>query len=112
MDDKLEEEIVEHLRKEENDLSRRKQTVIVSWEFLFAVAVNVIAVVWFMSSSQADQDARIQSLEAQQVTDARIARLEEKITTVIDNQRELKKIAQDLQRSEARAHGERTATQQ
>lgn len=111
MDDKLEEEIVEHLRKEEGDYTRKKQTMIVSWEFLFAVVANIIAVVWFMSSSQADQDARIQALENQQVTDARIARLEEKITVVIDNQRELKKIAQDLQKSEARAHAERTANQ-
>jgi transcriptional regulator GlxA family with amidase domain len=81
----------------EIEISRRRQTIIFSWEFVIAVAANVVAFTYFATISQAQQDARLDLLEAQQVTDARIARLEEKMQTVIDNQKDLKAIAKALQ---------------
>lgn len=84
--------------EQREDWSRKHQAFVLSWEFWLAVIVNLGGFVYFATMSQASQDARISQLESQQVTDARISRMEEQLKTVVENQKELKDIAKDLQK--------------
>ena len=42
-------------------LSHRRQLSILSWEFVLAIMVNMAIAVWFVTSSQASQDVKIES---------------------------------------------------
>ena len=84
--------------EDEADWTRKQQAFVLSWEFWLAVLVNLGGFVYFATMSQASQDSRITQLESQQVTDARISRMEENLKTIVENQKELKQITKDLQK--------------
>lgn len=74
----------------EGDISRKRQTYFLSAEFLVTMLVQT-AVFLVMGTTIINRvEARVSALESQQVTAERIARIEEKLGTMIDNQAEFR----------------------
>jgi len=89
---------------EDPDFSRKKQTFYLSAEFLITMLVQTAVFLVIGTTVINGVEARVVALESQQVTAERIARIEEKLSTLLSNQREAKESIQDLQ-VELRAQG-------
>lgn len=76
---------------------RRRQTAFLSFEFIITIVIQTGSLLVLGTTAVNKLEARISALESQQVTDARIARIEEKMSTLINNQSELKEVIRDLQ---------------
>jgi hypothetical protein len=81
------------------DFTRKKQTAFLSAEFLITMLVQTCVFLVLGTTVLNKVEARVTALEAQQVTDARIARLEEKMAQLLVNQGEFKVAFAELQRS-------------
>lgn len=74
----------------EEDFTRRKQTFFLSAEFLITMLVQTGFFLVIGTTVLNRVEARVVALESQQVTAERIARIEEKLSTMISNQQEAK----------------------
>lgn len=83
---------------DDQDFSRKSQTFFLSAEFLITMLIQTGVLLVVGTSVVNGIDSRVTSLEAQQVTAERIARIEEKMSTMITNQHEAKEAIQMLQR--------------
>jgi hypothetical protein len=86
----------------EVEFTRKQQTRVLSVEFLVTMAVQTGVFIVMGTMAFSSVSARVQALESQQVTDARIARLEEKVGTVLTNQQDFSQLLREFQR-DARA---------
>jgi hypothetical protein len=82
---------------EKEDFSRRKQTYFLSAEFVITILVQTAAFLVIGTTVINKVEARVAALESQQVTDARIARLEARVETMIENQVEFKGAIKEVQ---------------
>jgi hypothetical protein len=82
---------------ETEDFTRKKQTFFLSAEFLFTMVIQTGIFLVLGTTVINKVEARVSALEAQQVTDARIARIEEKMAQMLINQSEFKGVLGDLQ---------------
>jgi hypothetical protein len=82
----------------EPDFTRKKQTFFLSAEFLMTMVIQTAVLLVLGTTMVNKVEARVTALEAQQVTDARIARLEEKMAQMLVNQGEFKVAFTALQR--------------
>lgn len=73
------------LRKQEN-----RTIQVLSWEFLFAIACNIIIGVWFIASSQGEQDVRLETHEV------RIMRNEQMLSSMVQQQIDIAKMQEQL----------------
>lgn len=88
------------------DFTRRKQTFFLSAEFLVTMVIQTGVFLIIGTTTVNRLDARITALETQQVTAERIARIEEKMLTLLENQTEFKAALREVQddiRTQARA---------
>jgi hypothetical protein len=74
----------------EEDFTRRKQTFFLSAEFLITMLVQTGVFLIIGTTVVNNIEARVIALESQQVTAERIARIEEKLSVLIENQQEAK----------------------
>jgi hypothetical protein len=79
-----------HQDDDEPDFSRKKQTFFLSAEFLVTMLVQSAVFLVVGTTVLNGITARVVALESQQVTAERIARIEEKLGTMISNQQEAK----------------------
>ncbi len=85
------------------DMTVRTQTKVLSIEFIVTFIVQAVVFLIMGSMAFTSVTARVDALEGQQVTDARIARVEEKLNMVVESQREIKSALDRQQfRQEAR----------
>lgn len=96
--------------KEPEEFSRRKQTYFLSFEFILTMVIQTGVFLVLGTTVINKVEARVSALEAQQVTDARIARIEAKMETMIDNQSEFKEALKEVQIEIRAARAARTAT--
>lgn len=75
---------------EANDFTRRKQTFFLSAEFIITMLIQTGVFLVIGTTVINSVEARVVALESQQVTAERIARIEEKLVTMIANQQESK----------------------
>lgn len=94
----------------EEDFTRRKQTFFLSAEFFITMLVQTAAFLVIGTTVVNKVEARVTALEAQQVTDARIARIEAKMETMIENQSEFKDALKEVQVELRAARQARTVT--
>ena len=87
----------EHEAPIERDFTRRRQTFFLSAEFLVTMLVQSAVFLVLGTTVINKVEARVSALESQQVTDARIARIEAKLETLIENQTEFKVAIKDVQ---------------
>ena len=85
------------MAEDKSETSRRRQTAFLSFEFIITIVIQTGSLLVLGTTAVNKLEARISALESQQVTDARIARIEEKMSTLINNQGELKEVIRDLQ---------------
>lgn len=78
--------------EENRDLKKNENRTIqvLSWEFLFAIACNIIIGVWFIASSQGEQDVRLETHEV------RIERNEQMLSSMIQQQIDIAKMQEQL----------------
>lgn len=81
----------------EDDFTRKRQTYFLSAEFLITMLVQTGIFLVLGTTVINRVEARVAALEAQQVTDARIARIEAKMETLIENQVEFRTAIKDVQ---------------
>lgn len=81
----------------EQDFSRKRQTYFLSFEFIVTMLVQTAMFLVVGTTVVNRVEARVAALESQQVTDARIARIEAKMETLIDNQSEFKEAIKEVQ---------------
>lgn len=93
----------------EQDISRKKQTYFLSVEFVITMLVQTAAFLVIGTTVINKVEARVAALESQQVTDARIARLEARVETMIENQVEFKGAIKEVQVELRAARAARTA---
>lgn len=93
----------------EQDISRRKQTYFLSVEFVITMLVQTAVFLVVGTTVVNKVEARVAALESQQVTDARIARLEARVETMIENQVEFKGAIKEVQVELRAARQARTA---
>jgi hypothetical protein len=89
----------------DEDFSRKKQTFFLSAEFLVTMLVQTGVFLIVGTTIVNNLEARVVALESQQVTAERIARIEEKMIVLINNQSDFKeaiKIVQIELRSQRR----------
>lgn len=79
------------------DTTRKRQTFFLSAEFLVTMVVQTGVFLVFGTTVINRVEARVAALESQQVTDARIARLEARVETMIENQSEFRAAIKDVQ---------------
>ena len=79
------------------DFTRKKQTFFLSAEFLITMLVQSAVFLVVGTTVLNGVTARVAALESQQVTAERIARIEEKLTTVISNQHDAKEAVTAVQ---------------
>lgn len=79
------------------DFSRKKQTYFLSFEFVVTMVVQTMIFLVLGTTVVNKVEARVAALESQQVTDARIARLESRVETMIENQVEFKGALKEVQ---------------
>lgn len=79
------------------DITRKRQTFFLSAEFLVTMAVQTGVFLVLGTTVINRVEARVAALESQQVTDARIARLEARVETMIENQSEFRAAIKDVQ---------------
>lgn len=72
------------------EFSRRAQTFFLSAEFLITMLIQTGVFLVIGTTVVNSVEARVAALESQQVTAERIARIEEKLSTMISNQQEAK----------------------
>lgn len=81
----------------ERDFTRKRQTFFLSAEFLITMIVQTGIFLVLGTTVINRVEARVAALESQQVTDARIARIEAKMETMIENQGEFKDAIKEVQ---------------
>jgi hypothetical protein len=81
----------------EPDISRKKQTYFLSVEFIVTMVIQTGIFLVLGTTVVNRVEARVAALESQQVTDARIARLEARVETMIENQGEFKDAIKEVQ---------------
>lgn len=81
----------------DEQFSRKKQTLWLSAEFIITMLLQTGVFLVVGTTAINRVDARVTALEAQQVTDGRIARMEEKLGMVVDNQKDFRKAITELQ---------------
>ena len=81
----------------EDDFSRKKQTFFLSAEFLITMLVQTGVFLVIGTTVINSVEARVAALESQQVTAERIARIEEKLGVLIENQSEFKSAIRGVQ---------------
>ena len=81
----------------DQDISRKRQTYFLSIEFVITMLVQTAAFLVIGTTVINKVEARVAALESQQVTDARIARLEARVETMIENQVEFKGAIKEVQ---------------
>ena len=81
----------------QHDLSRRRQTYFLSFEFILTMVVQTMVFLVLGTTVINKVEARVSALESQQVTDARIARLEARVETILENQVESKAAIKEVQ---------------
>lgn len=86
-----------HDDQDDTDFTRKKQTFFLSAEFLITMLVQTGVFLVVGTTIINGVEARVAALESQQVTAERIARIEEKMSTMISNQHEAKEAIQMLQ---------------
>jgi len=79
------------------DTTRKRQTFSLSAEFLVTMVVQTGVYLVLGTTVINRVEARVAALESQQVTDARIARLEARVETMIENQSEFRAAIKDVQ---------------
>lgn len=84
-------------RMDEQDFTRRRQTYFLSFEFLITMLVQTGIFLVLGTTVINKVEARVAALESQQVTDARIARVEARVETMIENQVEFKAALKEVQ---------------
>jgi hypothetical protein len=82
---------------DENDFTRKRQTYFLSAEFLITMIVQTGIFLVLGTTVINRVEARVAALESQQVTDARIARIEAKMETLIENQVEFRTAIKEVQ---------------
>ena len=82
---------------DDEDLTRAQQTKVLSVEFLITMGLQTIVFIIMGTMAYSTVEARVKALESQQVTDARIARIEEKLGNVLENQTDTKDALRGLQ---------------
>lgn len=82
---------------EQQDFSRKRQTYFLSFEFILTMIVQTGIFLVLGTTVINKVEARVSALESQQVTDARIARLEARVETMIENQVEFKGALKEVQ---------------
>ena len=87
----------EHNELPEEDFSRKKQTFFLSAEFLVTMLVQTGVFLVVGTTIINSLEARVVALESQQVTAERIARIEEKLGVLIENQGEFKDAIKGVQ---------------
>lgn len=85
------------MSEHEQDFSRKTQTYFLSAEFLITILIQTAAFLVIGTTVINKVEARVAALESQQVTDARIARLEARVETMIENQVEFKGAIKEVQ---------------
>ncbi len=93
----------------QQDFSRKRQTYFLSIEFVVTMLVQTAIFLVLGTTVINKVEARVAALESQQVTDARIARLEARVETMIENQVEFKEAIKDVQVELRAARQARTA---
>lgn len=78
------------------DYTRKKQTFFLSAEFLITMLVQSGVFLVLGTTVMNRVEARVSALEAQQVTAERIARIEEKMSSMLNNQSDLKNEFKEL----------------
>lgn len=81
----------------EEDFTRKKQTFFLSAEFLITMLVQTGVFLIVGTTIVNNLEARVVALESQQVTAERIARIEEKLGVLIENQSEFKSAIRGVQ---------------
>ena len=81
----------------QQDFSRRRQTYFLSFEFIVTMFVQTMVFLVLGTTVVNKVEARVAALESQQVTDARIARLEARVETMIENQVEFRTAIKEVQ---------------
>lgn len=94
---------------DEQDFSRKRQTYFLSFEFIITMAVQTMVFLVLGTTVINKVEARVSALESQQVTDARIARLEARVETMIENQVEFRTAIKEVQVELRAARQARTA---
>jgi len=79
------------------EFTRKKQTYFLSIEFVITMLAQTAVFLVLGTTVINKVEARVAALESQQVTDARIARLESRVETMIENQTEFKEAIKDVQ---------------
>ena len=79
------------------DITHKRQTFFLSAEFLVTMVVQAGVFLVLGTTVINRVEARVAALESQQVTDARIARLEARVETMIENQSEFRAAIKDVQ---------------
>lgn len=82
---------------EQEDFTRKRQTYFLSIEFVVTMLVQTAIFLVLGTTVVNKVEARVAALESQQVTDARIARLEARVETMIENQSEFKAAIKEVQ---------------
>lgn len=81
----------------DEDMSRREQTRWLSTEFLITIAAQTAGFLIMGTMAFSSVSARVTALESQQVTDARVARMEEKLNTLLDRQKDQEQVLRYVQ---------------
>jgi hypothetical protein len=81
----------------EEDFSRKKQTFFLSAEFLITMLIQSAVFLVVGTTVLNGVTARVAALESQQVTAERIARIEEKLGVLIENQGDFKEAIKGVQ---------------
>lgn len=79
------------------DFTRKKQTLFLSAEFIITMLVQTGIFLVLGTTVLNRVEARVAALESQQVTAERIARIEEKLVTVIAGQQEFRQDIREVQ---------------
>ena len=82
---------------DDQDFTRKRQTYFLSFEFIVTMIVQTMIFLVLGTTVVNKVEARVAALESQQVTDARIARLEARVETMIENQVEFKSALKEVQ---------------
>lgn len=97
------------MSEHQDDFTRRRQTYFLSFEFIITMAVQTMVFLVLGTTVVNKVEARVSALESQQVTDARIARLEARVETMIENQVEFRTAIKEVQVELRAARQARTA---
>lgn len=81
----------------DEDMTRREQTRWLSTEFLITIAAQTAGFLIMGTMAFSSVSARVTALESQQVTDARVARMEEKLNTLIDQQKDQQQVLRTME---------------